>query len=427
MNAVLKDPVQTLLSRAHIEIIKNPETSPYCGAIFLGDSTIVDDAAKCPTAYTNGRDKFYGRDFVKGFSLPEMIGLVLHENLHVILMHTHRLTKMTQTDPQLANAAADYVVNAIIMHINQRTNGWCKLPDGGLYDPKFKGWSVKEVFDLLHKGKERDQPPPPPGGSGAPQKGKDNEGNDNVRVNGKTYNLSPLDDHEPMHEAGKDKGDGKAEEDAAQLERDVSDAIEQGKLIAGKMGVKLPRAFTEAAAPIVDWRKELEEWVAEQCAGRTDMSWHKFNARRLHDDLFFPSTIDERVKELVLAIDTSGSIGQAQLSVVAQHMSLLCEQRQPSMVRVLWWDTEVHGEQVFHPDDYASIAKLLKPQGGGGTIVSCVPRYITREGIDAQGIIVFTDGYLEGDIKWDIDTPTLWLVEGNDRFDPPKGRLIRKD
>jgi len=359
--------------------------------------------------------------------LPEMIGLVLHENLHVILMHTHRLTKMQELDAQLANAAADYVINAIIMHISQRTNGWCKLPDGGLYDPKFKGWSAKEVFDFFYKGKERDQPPPPPGGNGAPQKGTNSDGDDTITVNGQTYNLPTLDDHAPMQEAGKDKGDGKGDEQAAQLEQDVNDAIEQGKLIAGKYGVKMPRAFTEAAAPVIDWRRELDEWVAEQCAGRTDMSWHKFNARRLHDDLFFPSTIDERVKELVMSIDTSGSIGQEQLSVVAKHMSLLCEQRQPASVRVLWWDTEVHGEQLFYPDDYASIAKLLKPQGGGGTRVGCVPEYIAKEGIDAQGIIVFTDGYLEDNIRWDIDTPTLWLVEGNDRFTPPKGRLIRKD
>jgi predicted metal-dependent peptidase len=93
----------------------------------------------------------------------------------------------------------------------------------------------------------------------------------------------------------------------------------------------------------------------------------------------------------------------------------------------LWWDTEVHGEQVFSPEDYNNLKDILKPQGGGGTMVSCVSDYINTKKINSEAVIVFTDGYLESDIKWNISVPTLWLVTQAKSFTPPSGKVVKKD
>jgi predicted metal-dependent peptidase len=93
-------------------------------------------------------------------------------------------------------------------------------------------------------------------------------------------------------------------------------------------------------------------------------------------------------------------------------------------VRVLWWDTDVHGEQVFE-GDYANIAGLLKPMGGGGTHVSCVNHYINEQKINAECVIVFTDGYVESDITWNIPSPTLWMVTERKSFTPPVGKMVK--
>jgi predicted metal-dependent peptidase len=92
-------------------------------------------------------------------------------------------------------------------------------------------------------------------------------------------------------------------------------------------------------------------------------------------------------------------------------------------VRVLWWDTEVHGEQVFK-DNYSDIAKMLKPMGGGGTKVSCVSEYVVKNKINAECCIVFTDGYVENDIKWNITMPSLWMVTQSRDFIPPVGKKV---
>jgi predicted metal-dependent peptidase len=83
----------------------------------------------------------------------------------------------------------------------------------------------------------------------------------------------------------------------------------------------------------------------------------------------------------------------------------------------------VHGEQVFK-DDYQNIAGLLKPLGGGGTHVSSVSEYINKQSLKAECVIVFTDGYVERDIKWDISSPTLWMITQNKGLAVPGKKVV---
>ena len=42
-------------------------------------------------------------------------------------------------------------------------------------------------------------------------------------------------------------------------------------------------------------------------------------------------------------------------------------------------------------------------------------------------MIVFTDGYVESNIEWNIGVPTLWLVTENKNLQVPTGIVIRKE
>ena len=92
---------------------------------------------------------------------------------------------------------------------------------------------------------------------------------------------------------------------------------------------------------------------------------------------------------------------------------------------VMWWDTQVHGVQILDSAMYADLRNVLKPQGGGGTRVSCVNDYISREGITADCCVVFTDGYVEDQVQWDISIPTLWLITMSRSFTPPVGKSVK--
>jgi predicted metal-dependent peptidase len=93
------------------------------------------------------------------------------------------------------------------------------------------------------------------------------------------------------------------------------------------------------------------------------------------------------------------------------------------VLRELTHGTE-HGEQVFESAQYSTIAQLFKPKGGGGTRVSCVSEYINSRAVKTEAVIVFTDGHVEDNVKWEINAPTLWLVTHSRRFNPPSGNKV---
>ena len=421
----MKDKQETRMKKAHIALMKHPETALYSGVMLMGKSTVVDEG--CPTAYTDGVNKVYGRKFLERVDTePKVRGLVLHENLHVALKQLPRGKDMFDENRKMANLAADFVVNSIIMGIKGTVNGSSErivdLPDGGVYDPMFENWSMREVYNYLKKHCKGGGGG---GGGGGNKKGKgspDGEGQDSddntVTVNGKTYDLSDSDEH--------DLGNLKdlTHEQAKEINDAIDKALREGGMLAGRMGAKVPRSISDLLEPKIDWRDALRDFVASAIKGKDEFTWRKLNKRHMVNDIYLPSMENETIGEVVIAIDTSGSIGGREITEFATELVSICEMCSPDKVRVLWWDTDVHGEQVFE-GDYANIAGLLKPQGGGGTHVSCVNEYINKQRITAECVIVFTDGYVESDITWNIPSPTLWMVTQCKSFEPPVGKMVK--
>ena len=230
--------------------------------------------------------------------------------------------------------------------------------------------------------------------------------------------LKPLDEHD--FGASKDM----TIEEKKAVAKDIDDALREGQILAGKLGGKTPRSIDELLQPKVDWKAELREFISSSIKGNDEYTWRKFNKRLMANDIYMPSMENESIGELVVAIDTSGSIGTVELTEFATELVSICNTVTPEKIRVVWWDYDVHGEQSFNVDDYGNIAHLLKPKGGGGTRLSCVSDYIVKENIDAEAVVVFTDGYLESDVRWEVTTPTLVLSTENRHLDLPVQRVI---
>lgn len=422
----MKDKQETRIKRAHIALMKHPETALYSGVMLMGVTEVVDASF---TAYTDGVNKKYSRSFLETItSESKCRGLVLHENLHVALKQVAFGKSMFTENAKMANLAADFVVNDIIENIKGTVAGSqeriVELPDGGVYDPMFHNWSMREVYNYLKKHAK----PKPKGGKGQKQDGqqgnepqgggtgdKDDQDWDTVEVNGKTYDISNSDEHdfEKLLE-------GLTHEQAKEINDSIDRALREGGMLAGRMGAKLPRSITDLLEPKIDWREALRDFVTSTVKGKDEFTWRRMNKRHMANDIYLPSVENETIGEVIVAIDTSGSIGSAELTEFATELASICEVCEPEKVRVLWWDTAVHGEQVFE-NDYNNIAGLLKPLGGGGTHVGCVSEYIKKENLQAECVIVFTDGYVEHDIKWEISSPTLWMITQNKGLDIPMG------
>jgi predicted metal-dependent peptidase len=426
---------ETLLKQAHIALMKHPQTALYSGVMLMGESAVEDGNF---TAYTDGVNKKYCRQFLEKITNPaKRRGLILHENLHVALKQLQRHIEFFKENAKLANIAADLVVNDIIYNItgtigsgNERI---VELPDGALYDSMFHDWSMRQIWDYL---KKQNPPPPPRGkkdkpcdeGNPAPGGGSEDEpedgqgqGSGKIKINGNELKEIPdggFDEHdfEKLVE-------GMGPDEIKEMSEKIDKALREGGLLAGRMGAQMPRAISDLLTPKVDWKDALRDIVSSSTRGKDEFTWRRLNKRQLVNDLYLPSIENETVGEVVVAIDTSGSISGEILTRFATELASICDLCEPEKVRVLWWDTDVHGEQIFE-GNYIGLANMLKPVGGGGTRVGCVSNYIVRERISADCVIVFTDGYVESSFAWDVTSPTLWMVTENASFHPPVGTKV---
>ena len=383
------------LHRAVVLVMRHPDYVPMQGILSIG-SRAVDD--KTPTACTNGRDEWYGRGFIEAHTDPELRFTVLHENYHKALKHLATYDKLFRINGQLANMSCDYVINAkLIQEEKERAKGkadykpFVVMPSGGLYEPRFLDMSAGEVFKILQKEQED---------------GKD------------MSDAGSMDEHD---------WDGAKEltpEEAKELTAEVNEAIRQGTMLAGKLGGGLDKMFTDSAIPQVNWRDVLRDFLQTTCSGN-DMSTWRRPRRKTMAHVYMPSGISEQVGELVEGADMSASMDRV-MPIIRAETAMLLNTVKPEQLRVLYWDTKVCGDEVYDSNNMDTYESSTKPKGGGGTSPSCVPSYMTDNGIHPQAAIMITDGYVGGD--WGTWTcPVLWIIIDNRRANPPCGKVVHID
>ena len=382
--------VEQRLQKAVSDIMMNPKYIALAGLLTLGERGVKDDV---PTACTNGKDEWYGRDFVESLSDPELRFLILHEVYHKLYRHLITWQHLYKQNAMLANKACDYVIN--IKLVDDNKDGFATMTGelaNGCFNEKYRGWDSAQVYNDLSSGDDEEG-----GGQGDQQQ--------------------PFDQHD---------WEGAEEltpEQKRELAKDIDEAIRQGALIAGKLGSGGDRDLAELLQPQVDWREVLRDFITETCAGSDYATYRRPNRRYIGMDIIMPSGVSEKVEELVLAIDTSGSIGQRELSVFLSEVGSVCDTVTPSCVRILYWDTEVCREEKYEIHELANITQSTKPSGGGGTMVECVPRYMAEHGIKPQATIILTDGYLGG--SWGSWTcPTLWCILDNKGTNASVGKTV---
>jgi predicted metal-dependent peptidase len=397
------------LSKAVVAIMGHPRYTALAGVLMIGEKTIEDDV---PTACTNGRDVKYGRAFVDGLTDAELRGLVLHEDEgHKLHRHLEIWKWMYEIDPHLANCACDYVINIKIVDDN-RQDGFAELPEGGLVDERFRGMDSAQVFNILRK--EQDEQSQDDQGGDSQDDESEGDGEPSSSPGGGS---AGLDEHD--WEGAQSLSD----EDKRELARDIDEAIRQGAMAAGKMGGTGNRDLDELLQPQIDWREVLREFIQNTCAGSDYSTYARPNRRLMSQGIIMPSGISEQVGELVIAIDTSGSIGQRELTAFLSEVKGVCDTVKPDKLRLLYWGSSVVGDEAYDMHELDNLVKSTKPMGGGGTDVNCVTQYMADEGIKPQACIVLTDGYLYS--GWgDWTCPVLWAILDNKSAVPDEGKAV---
>ena len=357
----------------------------------------IEKSKTLPTAATDGRKIFFNEEFLNSLPSQEQNALMLHEVLHMALLH---VTRRQSRDPHIWNIAADIVVNDLI-----ERNTSFPLPEGAITDNRFQDKSVEYIYEALLKSKKK-------------------------------YKLVISDILQPSN-ANSDESKKDSNDDIAPLSQEEIDEIEsfwkdkmeilknssEHQLSSGKgsLPAGIEQEISTILEPEVDWRHALWKYV-----GKTPADFDDLDRRFIYKGLYLESLLTEAV-EVSVCIDTSGSVSDELLMQFAGELKGILRSYPNVKCSLFFADTHLAG-----PYEIDRIEQMPKAVGRGGT--SFVPffDYLKKNGEEKSLLgnhklsIYFTDGY--GDFpKQEPDNPTMWLVckDGLETNGFPFGEVVR--
>lgn len=378
--------------------IKLLTSYPFFGNLALYLDLVEDK--KCETAYTNGKVIGYNPDFIDSLEDAEVNWVMCHEVLHPALGH---LWRRGTRIPKRWNYAADYAIHVIMQDMAKKHPQDFKMPTFCLYDAAYNDMSSEEIYDKLPE-------------------------DDTLYTNG-LPGQGTLDSHEEW-----DENEGAADQQAQEEEwkgRVVSAAQQAEAKSKGDMPAGIKRLIGSLTKPQKNWKQLLAEFV------QFEVHDYAFNPtdRRLFGlgdifgtDILLPdySEMIEVIKELIFAIDTSGSIGNKEMSVfISEGVGLLNQFARNITGKVLYCDADV--QAIYELDEI----DVRPPKGGGGTsfvpVFNWVEKYENDNGVEVCGVVYLTD--MMGTFpKKAPHYPVLWvsttpLKQLSDHWTPPFGTL----
>jgi len=372
----------------------------------------------CRTAWTDGRFFAYNPHYINTLNGDKLQGLTAHIVMHPACNH-HR--RRQHRDPQLWNRACDYVINDILLAAG------FTLPDGYLQDNELSDCSAEEAYDILivRGNDQEEQEATEPG-----EQQQDNDSNeDNEQAEEPDGNSTQAtesgagDNNDPgMSGEVRDEGEGSGDGEVDDTQTNWDEAVIQASLLTRDMGstpAGLQRFFAKRLAPRLCWRELLARFIS--ASARSDYSWLSPNTRYLHQDLYLPSLKNHQLDEIVLALDTSGSITRDDLDRFIAELDAILAQH-PSRLHLLCCDMNIHNETLVTAGEQLRTPEL---KGGGGTDFRPVFKHIDKNNIRPACLIYLTDLECLGYPAREPSYPVLWAQVGTVARTPPFGEVIR--
>ena len=322
--------MEELLSKCKTQLLMKKGVMFFNNVILQLNHVISKDI---PTAATDGISVLYNPDFFISLSQEERLGLMMHEGMHVALLHMVRRGKY---DPMIWNQAGDYVINLLLIN-----NGF-KLPPNALVDTKFQGMSTDQVYEYLLNNSEKV---------------------DESFVQDITL----------------------TEELTTKIVNNVLKASQEAELSNNKVPKEVKRRINELINPILSWNDILYRHLDSQI--KYNQSWKRPNKRYL-PDIYLPSNYSNSISNLTIAIDTSGSISDELLTSILSEINYINKTIKPESLTILDCDYKIHN--IYLIDEYTDIL-TLKFSGKGSTNFDPVISYCNNNNTNI--LVYFTDLY----------------------------------
>ena len=367
---------------------------PFFAMIALRQKYV--ETKRIPTMAVDGVHLFYNPAFVEKLTFNELLAVFAHEVLHLACAHHAR---RGSRDLELWNEACDLAINPIV------EDAGFTLPEDALLEERFRNLAAETIYARLEKEQTSQAANGQTAGSlilGA------SDPNDGVDGDGPSWAPDPG-GCGGVIDAVTDDGRPVSPDEMERVQKDWEIIARQAAQIArtraqGELPAGLERFVASFDQPTVDYRSLLRLFVDQ--SNKNDYRWTPPNRRYISQGLFLPSLSSPQLRPIVIAIDTSGSIGDEELAQFAAEVNAIIAEWEPEWVDVVYCDAGVASVERFGPDDWPV---TLHASGGGGTSFRPAFDWVEREQLDPACFIYFTDLY--GDFPDDPpDYPVLWLT-----------------
>jgi len=369
-----------IISKCILQIRKD---SPFFASLMLFAPII--ESQSIDTAATDGKNILINNKFFSSLNSSEQNAVMLHEVLHLALLHVFR---MNNRDSEVWNIAADIVVNDLI-----DLNTSFTLPKGAIRDKSFRKKSVEYVYEQLIKNKKKLKLLKlhnPDLLSNKIDETKCVQIDENEQHEIETYWKDNIQVLQKSAEINKDKGSI-----PGGLEAEIGTVLE----------------------PEVDWRTALWKFVA-----KTPSDFDEYDRRFFYRGLYLEGLESESINVSV-CIDTSGSVSDRLLEQFMGELKGILRSYPHVKCDLFYADWSLNG-----PYEIDSIEGVPKVIGRGGTSFKPFFNYIKKNNDhfnSNKALIYLTDGF--GDFPKDASAPTMWIVckDGLETNQFPFGDVIR--
>lgn len=408
MNVLKKDPI-TKAKEARTKLLMG---QPFWGYLACKLVLVEDERMASETNATDGDRIYLNPNHWKKINPRQAVFEIAHEVGHCILRHHERIRMLGRKgDRRLWNTAGDYAINLML-----QKSGF-DVPKDALLDQQYQGMITEQIYDKI-KGEESGNRKKfskcmiyaPKGGGGGDQKGKDESKGEAGGQKGKPQKKRPL-KIEDIKKPPKNNWN-----------TNVQEAVEFAKM-KGELPAGIEQFVEAMLAPKVDWRQILYQFMCH--ARKDDYSFRRPNRRYAHMGIYLPILHSESV-DVVVAIDTSGSVSDALLRRFFSEVASIAQQLQIK-VRGLQCDARISGEfEIKGPED----VQKIKVKGRGGTSFKPVFNYVEKKQWRPECLIYFTD--LMGDFPKPPNYETMWAVPSMQPWMkqegmPPFGKILVVD
>ena len=420
---MIKQDNETKLAAARTRLIID---KPFLGALVLRLPIIMADPEWCKTTATDARNFYYNPEYIEQLSLSETEFILSHEALHCALSHfarrDHRLKHRW-------DVACDYAINPILIKEG------LKPPPGTLSEKTYEGMTAEEIYPYIddndneetldqhiyddsESSSQNKQNTPPSQKPSTPDNSEQGQSGDQPPPQGGSQPEQDPDQKGGQNGASQPPPLGHEERESlnVQWQQRLAGAAQQA-MQAGKMDGDMARLVDFLLQPRLPWRMLLARYMSG--IARDDYSYTRPSTRR-GDPAIFPSMRSSQA-ELVVAVDTSGSINEDELNEFISEIDAIKGQIR-ARITLIACDSKLADDCPWTYEPWEEFTLPESIHGGGGTNFVPVFDWANTQDRAPDLLIYFTDA--EGSFpEITPNYPVLWLVKG--KLPTPWGQRIQ--